>query len=96
MNQPLDIETETLMAEAILGDDAEKFLKTDLGKYLIESAEQETTEALHILKTVDPNDKVKITELQNKIWRAESFKDWLVGLINAGSDARNILQSKQE
>lgn len=95
MNQSFDTDSHTLMAEAILGDDAEKFLKTDLGRYLLESARQEATGALHELKTVSPIDKEKITELQNKVWRAESIEGWLTGLINAGQQAREILESSK-
>lgn len=90
-----DTDTQTLMAEAILGDDADKFLKTELGRYLLETAKQESLDALHELKSIDPTDTKKITELQNKIWLAESFEGWLVQLINAGQQARDILESSK-
>lgn len=76
-----------LLAEAILGKDVEDFLNSDIGKYLIGCAEQEAVEAMNELKTVSTWRKRKILDLQNRIWRAESFQKWLGELIISGRQA---------
>lgn len=79
--------SEELFAEAIIGRDAEEFIQSELGQYLIGCAEQEAQEAMHQLKSVFPWRRRKITELQNKIWRAESFQSWLGELVIKGKQA---------
>lgn len=84
-------ETE-LYAEAILGRDAEEFAQSDIGRYVFGCAEQEAQEALSQLKNVYPWRRRKITELQNKIWRAESVQTWLSELIIKGRQAQQQLE----
>lgn len=81
-----------LLAEAIIGRDAEDFIQSDLGQFMIGCAEQETQEALEQLKRVLPWRSRKITELQNKIWRAESFQSWLAELVIKGKQATTQLE----
>lgn len=81
-----------LIAEAILGKDAEEFLNSELGRYMVARAEMEAKEAIDQLKRVLPWRKRKITELQNKIWLAESFNDYLLELVIAGKQAMTALE----
>lgn len=81
-----------LVAEAILGKDAEEFLNTELGRYLVGRAELEANEATEQLKRVHPWRRRKITELQNKIWIAESFQGWLLEMVIAGKQAMTALE----
>ena len=83
-----------LLADAILGKDAEDFVQSEIGKYLIGCAEQETLDAITQLKKVYPWRRRKITELQNKIWRAESFQTWLAELIISGKQATQQLEEE--
>lgn len=83
-----------LFAEAIIGRDAEEFVQSDIGQYIIGCAEQEANEAMDQLKHVLPWRKRKITELQNKIWRAESLQSWLAELIIKGKQATQQLESE--
>ena len=86
-----------LAAEAILGDEARRFLDGDLGKYMRGVAEQEIQEAILELEDADPEDKKKIREIQNKIWRARNFTGWLNELVQRGEEAlRAFQQQKQE
>lgn len=78
---------EELIAEAILGRDVEDFLNSEVGKYLVGCAEQEANEAMNELKKIATWRKRRIAELQNKIWRAESFQRWLGELIIGGRQA---------
>lgn len=76
-----------LYAEAMVGRDAEDFIQSDIGQYILGCAEQEAREAIDQLKRVYPWRRRKITELQNKIWRAESIQSWLAELVIAGKQA---------
>ena len=81
-----------LYAEAIIGRDAEDFANSDIGRYVIGCAEQEASEAMAQLKNIYPWRRRKITELQNKIWRAESMQTWISELIIKGRQAQQQLE----
>lgn len=80
-----------LFAEAAIGRDAEDFLKTDIGRYIIGRCEQEIDEAQELLSKVSPWRRRRIQELQNKIYRAKSLKGWLVELVDSGKAAEAVL-----
>ena len=82
-----------LFAEAILGKDAEEFINSEIGQYLVGCAEQEIVEATEQLKRVHPWRTRRIRELQNQVWRAESVQSWLAELVVRG---RQALQSLEE
>lgn len=81
-----------LVAEAVLGRDAEDFIQSDIGRYIIGCAEQESHEAMDQLKRVYPWRRRKIQELQNKIHRAESIQSWLAELVIKGKQAIQQLE----
>lgn len=84
-----------LLAEAIIGRDAEEFISSELGRVIIGRAELEYSEALEGLKSADPEDCSLIRELQNKAWRAESLKGWLAELVIAGKQALETLDAQE-
>jgi hypothetical protein len=79
------------MAEAILGRDAEEFLASELGRYLIGRADQEIEEAQDALAKVSPWRRNRIRDLQAQIWRAKSVKGWLAELVTNGKAAEAAL-----
>ena len=86
-----------LIAEALLGEEAEKFLVSDLGRCLIGMAQQDVKEAEEGLKLVDPEDKKLIVALQNKAWLGGNFEAYIRELISKGRIATTIYaQQKQE
>lgn len=85
----------TLIAEAILGKDAEEFLNTELGRYIIERAEAEEKEAIEELTNVWPWNRRKIQRLQNQIWRVRSLKGWFADLIVSGRQALQTLDTDE-
>ena len=87
--------SDELWAEAILGKDAEAFLASDIGRYLIGRAKQDENEALAGLLDVKATNTEEIQNLQAKAWRARSFKGWLIGLIEAGRTAEGVLSSDE-
>ena len=82
---------EELLREVSIGLQAETFLGSDVGKYLVSRAEGERDAALDELKTVNPNDPEAIMELQAKVWRAESVQTWIAELIQAGWNAEGLI-----
>lgn len=88
--------SQQLYAEAILGKDAEEFVQSELGQFVIGRADQEIAEAMHELKNCHPWRTRKIKELQNRIWRAEQFQGWLAELITRGRQAISQLEEPED
>ena len=81
-----------MLAEAVLGRDAEEFVTSELGQTMIGMAQQEVDEATYKLQRVHPWRTRRIRELQNEIWRAQSFQSWLVELAERGQQAKQQLE----
>ncbi len=90
-----DLSTQAFVAEAMIGKDAEEFLNTDLGRYMLARAEEEEGQALEALATVWPWRRRRITDLQAQLWRARSFKSWLAEMIMTGKQALQQLDSAE-
>lgn len=90
------MDSELLMAEAMLGRDAEEFFNTDIGRYILGRAEQEKHEAQELLARVSPWRRRRIQQLQNEIYRAESIRTWLAELVNNGRAAEAVLSEPQD
>ena len=84
------------VAEAILGRDAQDFLNSDIGRFLIGRCEQEIADARNKLDIVSPWRRNRIRQLQNEIWRAKSLQSWLIELIQAGEQAEQMLDEQDE
>jgi hypothetical protein len=87
----LDEEDPNVQA-AILGRQVEVFLDSDIGKYLVSRAENEAADALEQLKVISTWRKRRILELQNRIWVAEHFQEWLGQAFSEGIHALNIIE----
>ena len=87
---------ELMRAQIQLGDEADSFFKSDLGKYVLGVAEQELQEALMGLRHVDPHDVAKIIALQNKAAVAEAVPAWLNGLIVESRQTQEMLEAYEE
>ncbi len=90
-----DLSTQSLYAEAILGRDAEQFLASDLGRYMLARADEEEREALDELATVWPWRRGRIAQLQMKVKNARSFKNYLADLVITGKQALETLESRE-
>lgn len=88
--------SEDLIAAAELGDKAEAFMQSDLGRYFVGVCDQEVAIAVDKLKAVEPDDSKTIRALQNEIWRAESAKQWFAEIIQDGQQAFEVLKNEQE
>lgn len=89
-------EESVLAAEALIGDDAEAFIRSELGRTILGIAKQEAQSAMEQLKSASAADQDKIRALQNEIWRAEQFEDWLLELIDRGAQAIKIVQHEAD
>lgn len=84
-------ESSQIYRDVDFGMQAESFLDSPVGKYLIARAEGEVEAAVEELKTVDCTDAKAIQTLQNRVYRAESIQYWLAEAIQAGLNAQDEL-----
>lgn len=84
-----------LIAEAELGQEARSFVEGNLGKCMVGIARQELEAARIGMDDVDPENTIRIRELQNEIWRAKKFEEWLAELVTKGDQAL-IIYKQQE
>jgi hypothetical protein len=89
---PSDLPHDELLETAVFGKEVENFLSTKIGKYLVSRAEVQAEEATERLKRTPAWRKRKITDLQNEIWKAESFQQWLADAVMDGQQALNLIE----
>lgn len=88
-------EEEELLAEAEIGEAARKFIASDLGKCVIGMAKQDAEDALGKLALVDPDDKLRIVELQREAAFGNRFEQYLAELISRGDNALDVLMENK-
>ena len=84
------IAQEALIAEALIGDEAKRFLESDLGRCLLGMADQEAEAARIGLETVNPNDTKAVIALQNRAALGRMFKGWLAELYTRGEQSLEV------
>ncbi len=85
-----------LIAEAEIGDEARKFVESDLGKTLLGMAQQDVRTAQEALAEVDPSDTKKVIALQNQAKNGRNFEAWLTELITKGEQALVLWREQQK
>ena len=88
--------SDVLLAEAVLGRDAEDFLRSELGRYIVGRCKLEVQEAQEALSTVSPWRRNRIRQLQAQVWRAQSVQGWLIELIQQGRQAEAALTEMED
>jgi hypothetical protein len=83
------------MAEARLGIEAEHFLKTPLGQYLIGRCELEERDALETLATADPEDPGAVRAAQFDLRVARQFPRWIRDAIQGGRIAQTTIEAEE-
>jgi hypothetical protein len=91
-----DPETAALIADGIIGKDAEQFIKSELGQTMIGMAEQDASDAMQKLKGVLPWRRRAIQRLQNEIALSERFQSYLQELYVRGQQAIDQLEAREE
>ena len=84
---------EALFHEARLGEEAQQFLESDLGKLLKGRAILDIQDAQDALLDIAPEDTAAIRELQFKAATARHFKTWIAEAITNGNNAYDQLRS---
>jgi hypothetical protein len=90
---PLDEENPEVMV-AVFGRQVNEFMLSDIGRYIVQCAEMDESDALQDLAKVDPHNPVKVSELQNKVWRARSVVNWLREAVQKGIEAVQVLEGE--
>lgn len=89
-------ELDGLIAEAELGDEAKRFLESDLYRCIVGMAEQEVLAAQEALGHVDPTKSDDIRQFQNQIKLFKTFDLWLKQLVSQGDNAMHIFQHARD
>lgn len=95
MRNDLDA-NDPLVKSAVLGAQVEDYLQSDIGKYLVGRAENEAIDAMEQLKTVAWWRKRRILWLQNRIWVAERFQQWLGEAYSEGLHSLHTIEGDTE
>lgn len=92
----LDPEERSLHAEFDLGEQAEEFFNSDIGRYMAGCARQDLEDAHRKLKSTLPFRWRRIQALQNDIRVAEMFMLYMRDLIIRGKAAGQALETRDE
>ena len=85
-------ENEIALDIARLGIEAEAFLASNLGRYLMERAELERELATAELIAAEPSELALCVRIRNRILVIELFKNWLVEAVQEGKVASQELE----
>lgn len=86
------MQDDELLSMARMGIDAESFMRTPLGKFLIKKADDEIAAATEELIEADSSDTKVNTEIRNRIHIARMFKVWMCDSITIGHSAHDQLK----
>ena len=86
------MDNQDLHSQIHLGKKAENFLTGELGKYIIDRAQDQSEAAIIKLVSVDPNDTDKIQYLQNEIRVTRMAIEWLSDLIVMGAQNLKLIE----
>lgn len=68
-----------------LGEEAQNFLKSHLGREVMDRATKRYEDNLLLLAKADPNDPKAIMKIQNQIQLFEHFEEWLRDIVDTGN-----------
>lgn len=81
---------QTQIATLQLGDQARRWLESDIGQWVLGVAQQEVDAATRDLKEVDPENSAEIRRLQNAIKVAEQGVKWLLEAIQRAHQVETL------
>jgi hypothetical protein len=96
MSSELLKQTEVLVDQAVLGEQVDSFMRSDIGLYLDQRMQGEYEDAVEKLTQADAQDVKAIQSAQNEIWRARSVRLWLESAIISGLKAQQVLAGREE
>ncbi|HEX2614028.1 MAG TPA: hypothetical protein VHL10_00925 [Nitrososphaera sp.] len=77
-----------------IGDEAKRFLESDLGRCILGIVEQDSEKARQGLELVDPQDTKSVTALQKKAQMSRMFKNYVVELFERGEAALEVWKNE--
>jgi len=84
-----------LFARAMLGQEAERFIKGPVGRHVIARAEKQIEQAYQALSVADPEDPKLIRDLQHKISVARAVPHWLALAVQDGIMAEQQIEREE-
>lgn len=85
--------TDEEKAQILIGDDAEVFKESDLGKVILGMARQDLEKAIHDFDACHLKDESRLLELKVEIRTAKRFEQYLDELITRG---REVLEATKD
>jgi hypothetical protein len=86
---------EELQEAAYIGDQIERFLKTDIFRFIMAKADNQSQLALLSLAHADPENAKEIRRLQNQVVLSDLLRDFLNQGIIEGNEAFTQLQNEE-
>ena len=91
-----DSEREYYHQKIFLGEKTKEFLSNELGKFLLQKAQEEIDQVIDDFQYVDPHDIKVITQLQTRLRTALSVPQWLEQAISEGRQALDEYITRKE
>jgi len=85
-----------LFERAAFGKQVDAFMGSDVGKYVMERAQQQRKDAIAEFAQVDATDTSAVQAIQNKLKVAEMVVQWLRDAVMDGLKAFQILEDRSE
>lgn len=89
-------DNDDLLLRAAVGKQVEWFTESDVGKYLLQCADIEINEGIKELISVAADKTEDIRAAQNRVWRGESFKKWIVDAVSSGKASEQLLDERND
>lgn len=89
-------EGKELMQKVAIGLDAERFLRTELGGFLVDRLIEQRRVALALLEEVDPDDAKAVRKIQNEAYLPQMILQTINDAIDAYKLAEERLQQTTE
>ena len=87
---------EKTLKDATFGMRVETFMRSDIGRYLIENAQRHEQEAIIGLVDTAPDDVANNTRYRNEIAIARMFGHWLHDAVMAGLAAKENMKAMED
>ena len=85
-----------LAEAAMLGEQLDAFLASDVGRYLQTRAQRAYNAAVEEFKRCDPAHADEIRRIQSDMWKAEAFMGWVTQGIQEGLSALKIIEGVED
>lgn len=86
---------ELIIRRAMFGKQVDQFMVSDIGRYLMARAVDETESAIAEFKKCDAANVEGVRRIQTKMQLAEQFQSWLSEAVTDGLQALNILEDRE-